>query len=59
MKRDNPGKNDTKDYRVQLMVTETQQKSLYQAMSMGKLFTRLYVTEDQPASAVTFKIPGQ
>jgi hypothetical protein len=54
-RRDNPSKNDTKDYRVQLKVTERQQKRLFQAMTEGKLMTRLYVLpEKQKASIETY-----
>lgn len=55
LRRDNPGKNETKDYRVQLRVNEAEQKRLFEAQIQGKFMTRLYVSKTQNPSKVTFK----
>jgi len=50
----NPALEESKDYRVTIMVSEKEQKRLYEAMTYGKLMLRKYVFPNQPASIVTF-----
>lgn len=57
LRQNNPALTDTPDYLVTLKVTEKEQKSLLEAMTWGKLATRLYIDPKQPASRVTFVSP--
>ncbi len=51
---DNPALIETNDYRVTLMVNEKEHKRIFEAMTYGKLMTRLYVLPTQEASTHTF-----
>ncbi len=52
--QNNPALIDTDDYRVTLMVNEKEHKRIFEAMTYGKLMTRLYVLPTQEASKHTF-----
>ena len=52
--KSNPAFVDTNDFRVTLKVNELEHKRLFQAMTEGKLMTRLYVLPSQDASIVTY-----
>jgi len=50
----NPAFIDTTDFRVTLKVNELEHKRLFQAMTEGKLMTRLYVLPSQDESIETY-----
>lgn len=52
--QNNPAVEDSSDYRVTIMISEKEQKRLFEAMTYGKLMLRKYVFPTQPASVVTF-----
>jgi len=52
--QNNPAVDTSEDYRVTIMVSEKEQKRLYEATTYGKLMLRKYVFPNQPASIVTF-----
>jgi len=52
--QNNPSMEDTPDYRITIMVTEKENKRLFEAMTYGKFMLRKYVFPSQPASIVTF-----
>ncbi|MGE5473746.1 MAG: SAF domain-containing protein [Ignavibacteriales bacterium] len=54
MLQNNPAVEDTADYRVTFMISEKEQKRLFEAMTYGKIMLRKYVFPSQPASIVTF-----
>ncbi|MGE5329060.1 MAG: SAF domain-containing protein [Deltaproteobacteria bacterium] len=52
--QNNPAMEESQDYRVTIMVTEKEQKRLFEAMTYGKLMLRKYVFPNQPESIFTF-----